>query len=189
MKQKIIYSIFFFLICILCGFSMEDNGFKLLTTEEAQNLVRDQSAARSELEHLRSTTELVTTDTDEALFVLLPDEMVADIVSYEKNKFSIRMPENTPVYALCDGFAVKNHFNSNDGNFAKIQNGNIIIWYTNLTHILIPSVNSEIKVGERIARSGRTGAIREPQLGIRIEVADDSDRDYTIYLITSKSLK
>ncbi|ULQ60267.1 M23 family metallopeptidase [Brucepastera parasyntrophica] len=190
MKQKMIYSIFFFFICILCGLSAEDNGFKLLTTEEAQNLVRDQSAACNELEHLRSTTELVTTDTDEALFILLPDEMVADIVSYEKNKFSIRMPGNTPVFALCEGSLIKPAYDNIDGIFVPIQSRNIVIYYINLMKSIVPlSTGIEIKEGELIAYSGRTGAVFEHQLGIRIEVAEDSDRDYTIYLITSKSLK
>ncbi|ULQ60264.1 M23 family metallopeptidase [Brucepastera parasyntrophica] len=189
MKQKIILTIFLF-ICILCGLSAEDNGFKLLTTEEAQKQIRDQAAACNELEYLRSNSESLIEDTTEPLFILLPDEMIADIVSYEKNKFSIRMYNGNPVYALSDGIVSRVHFNSSDGNFTAIQTGNIVIKYVNLRKVAtLSSKGTTIKVGDLIAFSGGTGAIFEPQLGIRIEAAEDSDRDYTIYLITSKSLK
>ncbi|ULQ58880.1 M23 family metallopeptidase [Brucepastera parasyntrophica] len=189
MKQKTILTKLLF-ICILCGLSAESNRFKLLTTEEAQNLVRDQSAARSELEYLRSETDTEKSEVSETLFVLLPDEMVADIVGYEKNKFSIRMPRGIPVYPLWDGYTVSLRYSISDGNFITIQSRDIIIDYTNLTHILIArSRQDEIKSSELIAYSGMTGPILEPQLGIRIEAAEDSDRDYAIYLITSKSLK
>ncbi|ULQ58797.1 M23 family metallopeptidase [Brucepastera parasyntrophica] len=125
-----------------------------------------------------------------ALFILLPDEMVADIVSYEKNKFSVYMPRNTSVYPLYKGMVASVQYDDIDGVFISIQTRDITIWYTNLTRALIQSSRKTvINTDELIAYSGMTGAIREPQLGIRIESAEDSDRDYTIYLITGKSLK
>ncbi|ULQ60263.1 M23 family metallopeptidase [Brucepastera parasyntrophica] len=116
--------------------------------------------------------------------------MVTDIVSYEKNKFSIRMPGNTPVFAIYAGKSIKSVYSPIDGSQASIRTGDIVIRYIYLMRSIVPlSTGIEIKEGELIAYSGMTGPIFEPQLGIRIEAAEDSDRDYTIYLITSKSLK